>query len=310
MRRIQYHAYGGPDVMRLEPFEPEAPRRGEVAVAVRCAAINPIDWKLRNGAMKIVTGRSFPRAMGMDLAGYVTAVGPGVVRFAVGDAVFGLARFKQAGALGERVVAREIALAKKPADLSFEDAACLGTAGVTAWNGLVDKAKVTTGQAVFVNGCGGSVGEAAVQIAGLFGASVSGSCGADAMARARSLGVRDVYDYRTTNLANLPSRYDIVFDAAGTMPTALGIGMLRAKGTFATVEPTAQRFLRALVDRRLKPIVATPRADLLDRLANAAQEARFRLPIGEIVPLESAIALLADLERGRKLGGKAVVAVS
>ncbi|MBB3999572.1 NAD(P)-dependent alcohol dehydrogenase [Aureimonas pseudogalii] len=309
MKRIQYHAYGGPEVMRLEAFVPETPGKGEVSVAVRFAAINPIDWKMRAGAMKIVTGRSFPRAMGMDLSGTVVAVGAGVTRFAVGDAVFGMARFKQAGALGEVAIAREVALVRKPDGVSFEDAACLATPGVTAWNGLVDKARLAAGQHVFVNGCGGAVGEAAVRIAISRGARVSGSCGAEAMERARSLGMHEVSDYRVTDPAKFRGAFDVVFDAAATIPTAVGLAMLRKGGTFTTVDPTPARFVRALFDRRMKPIVATPRADLLDALATAAAEGTFRLPIAEIVPLTQAIALIGDLEKGRKLRGKAVVAI-
>jgi NADPH:quinone reductase-like Zn-dependent oxidoreductase len=309
MKRIQYYAYGGPEVMRLEEFAPEAPGSGEVAVAVRFAAINPIDWKLRSGAMKIVTGRSFPRAMGVDLAGIVTAIGPGVTRFAVGDAVFGMARFKQAGALGESAIANEAALAKKPDGLPFEEAACLVTPGVTAWNGLVDKAKLKAGQSVFVNGCAGAVGEAAVQIARMLGAHVSGSCSAETMDRARSFGLRAVYDYRVTDPSMIPDKFDVVFDAAATLSTATGIGMLRKGGIFTTVDPTLARFIRAVFDRRLKPIVGTPRADLLDALARAAQDEGFRLPIAEIVPLAQAIPLIAAIEGGRKLRGKAVVAI-
>lgn len=309
MQRIQYHKYGGPEVMRLEDFTLDAPGKGEVSVAVRYAAINPIDWKMRDGMMKIMTGRSFPRGMGMDLSGVVTAIGKGVTRFKVGDAVFGLARFKQTGALGEATLAKETALAKKPDDLTFEDAACLGTPGVTAWNGLVDKARLKAGQHVFINGCAGAVGEAAVQIARLSGAHVSGSCSAGAMDRAHSLGMLKMYDYRVTDPAKIAEKFDVVFDAAATLSTAVGVGMLRKGGTFTTVEPTPIRFLRAIFDNRVRPIVATPRADLLDTLAHAARDKGFRLPIAQIVPLRDAIALIAALEGGQKLSGKAVVAI-
>ncbi|RMV46007.1 Alcohol dehydrogenase, zinc-containing protein [Pseudomonas syringae pv. helianthi] len=162
MKRIQYSKYGGPELMRLEDFELSAPGKGELAVQVRFAAINPIDWKLRNGMMKIVTGNAFPRAMGMDFSGTVTAVGADVTRLKVGDAVLGLARFKESGAFGQAVVTRETFLAKKPASLSFDDAACIGTPGITAWNGLIDKAKLQAGQHVFINGCSVAVCKASL----------------------------------------------------------------------------------------------------------------------------------------------------
>lgn len=309
MKRIQYHQYGGPDLMRLEDFELASPGKGEVAVKVRFAAINPIDWKLRSGVMKIVTGRVFPRAMGMDFSGTITSIGPGVTRFRIGDAVFGLARFKESGALGEAVITKEAFLARKPDNVSFEDAACLGTPGVTALSGLVDKARLKAGQHVFINGCGGAVGEAAVQIARMLGATVSGSCSADGMERARSLGVQNVFDYRTTDLSKLAGRFDVVYDTAATMTPATGFGMLRKGGVFLDLDPSPGKLIRAIFDRRLKPIIAAPRADILDRVAHAAQDGKFRIPVGEIVPLSGAIPLIGALEAGRKLGGKGLVAM-
>jgi NADPH:quinone reductase-like Zn-dependent oxidoreductase len=307
MKRIQYHKYGGPEQMRLEDFDLLPPGKGEVAVKVKFAAVNPIDWKLRNGIMKIVTGKTFPRAMGMDVSGTVISIGAGVTRFKVGDPVFGLARFKESGALGEAVVTKETFLAMKPDTVSFQDAACLGTPGATAWNGLVDKAKLAAGERVFINGCTGAVGEAAVQIALLHGARVSGSCSAEAMERARSLGVENVFDYRTTDLSKIRERFDVVYDTAATMPTAVGLSLLRKKGRFLDLNPTPAKFIRAMFSKRLKVIVCTPRAEVLDSLALAAKHKDLRLPIAEIVPLHEAIPLITALEAGRKLAGKALV---
>lgn len=307
MKRIQYQQYGGPEVMRLEQFELEAPGKGEVAVRVRFAAINPIDWKLRQGDMKIVTGSRFPRAMGMDLSGTVMSVGPGVTRFKVGDEVFGQARFKQCGALGQAAIANEGALALKPADLGFDQAACLGSAGVTAWNALIDKAGLDANQHVFINGCMGAVGEAAVQIARNLGARVSGTCGEADMARARALGVETVYDYRRTDLSRINERYDAVFDTAATMDGDTGFGLLKPTGVFLDLHPAPLKFLRALFNRRLKLVMCSPTPDILNQLARAASEGRLRVSIAEEVPLSEAVALIGAIEGGRRLGGKAVV---
>lgn len=307
MKRIQYDRYGGPELMRLDDFELGAPSKGEVAVKIKFAAINPIDWKVRNGYLKMVTGKTFPRAMGSDFSGTVIAVGPGVTRFMPGDAVFGMARIKESGALGQAVVTGDTFLAKKPDSISFENAACFGTPSVTAWNGLVDKAKLTAGRRVFVNGCTGAVGEATVHLARMLGATVSGTCSADAMPRAQSLGMRSVYDYRTTDLSQLGERFDVVYDTAGTMPTAVGLKLANAGGVFLDIDPTPGKFIRALFNSRLKPIVCTARADILDGLARAAREGKYRLPVAEIVPLNEAIRLIAALEAGRKLNGKGLV---
>ena len=307
MKRIQYYSYGGPDTMKLEDFELKRPGPGEVAVKVAFTAINPIDWKVRNGYLKMVTGKTFPRAMGSDFSGTVTAVGAGVTRFEIGDAVFGLAQIKDCGALGEAVITPETFLARKPDSVSFEDAACLGTPGVTAWNGLLDKAALKAGQRVFVNGCAGAVGRTTVQLARMFGASVAGSCSADAMPGVQAQGVNPVLDYRRTDLSTLSDRFDVVYDTAATMPTAVGLGLARQGGVFLDIDPTPVKFLRSVFNRRLKPVICMARADILDGLAAAAGAGKLRLPVAEIAPLKDAIALLAALENGRKIGGKALV---
>ena len=309
MKRIQYHEYGGPETMLLEDFELETPGNGQVAVKVRFAAINPIDWKVRSGQLKMMTGKAFPRAMGSDFSGTVISVGPGVTRFRPGDAVFGLARIKESGALGSAVVTNESFMAHKPDTLSFEDAACLATPGVTAWNGLVDKARLKAGQHVFVNGCTGAVGESVVQTARMLGATVSGSCSAGAMQRARALGLQDVYDYRATDLSKLGECFDVVYDAAAAMTTAVGLGLLRKGGVFLDIDPTPAKFLRSFVNRKLKPIVCSPRAEVLDGLARAAGAGRLRLPVAQIVPLSDAIRLLCSLEGGGRIPGKGLVAM-
>jgi NADPH:quinone reductase-like Zn-dependent oxidoreductase len=307
VKRIQYHKYGGAENMKLEDFEVRSLALDQVAVKVRFAAINPIDWKVRNGYLKFVSGKTFPRAMGSDFSGTVISVGKGVTRFKPDDAVFGLAQIKDGGALGEAVIAPETFLARKPDAVSFEDAACLGTPGVTAWNGLVDKAGLKAGQRVFVNGCTGAVGESAVQIARMLGATVSGSCSAQTMQRAKDLGIATVFDYRKTDLSKINDRFDVVYDTAGTMKVATGLGLLRKGGAFLDIDPTPMKFIRSIFNRRLKPIICTPRADILDGLAQAAGDGKLRLPIAEVVPLSGAIQLVADLERGRKISGKGLV---
>ncbi|MBD8099269.1 NAD(P)-dependent alcohol dehydrogenase [Pseudomonas fluorescens] len=309
MKRIQYSRYGGPEVMQVQDFELPHPGEGEVGVSVKFSAINPIDWKLRTGQMKIVTGRKFPRAMGMDFSGRVISIGAGVTRFKVGDAVFGLARFKESGAFGHAVITKEAFLAHKPDDVPFEHAACLGTPGITAWNGLIDKAKLQAGQHVFVNGCAGAVGEAAVQIARMQGAVVSGSCSDRDMQQAKSLGMHTVYDYRNLHLSNIANRFDVVYDTAATLSISEGVATLKPGGVFLDLNPGPGKFVRAFFDRRLKMVIGSPRAEILDKLAKAASERHYNVRVAQTVSMAEAIRLITELEKGRKLGGKGVIAM-
>jgi NADPH:quinone reductase-like Zn-dependent oxidoreductase len=309
MKRIQYSRYGGPEVMQVQDFELPHPGEGEVGVSVKFSAINPIDWKLRTGQMKVVTGRKFPRAMGMDFSGRVISIGAGVTRFKVGDAVFGLARFKESGAFGHAVITKEAFLAHKPDDVPFEHAACLGTPGITAWNGLIDKAKLQAGQHVFVNGCAGAVGEAAVQIARMQGAVVSGSCSDRDMQQAKSLGMHTVYDYRNLHLSNIANRFDVIYDTAATLSISEGVATLKPGGVFLDLNPGPGKFVRAFFDRRLKMVIGSPRAEILDKLAKAASERHYNVRVAQTVSMAEAIRLITELEKGRKLGGKGVIAM-
>ena len=141
----------------------------------------------------------------------------------------------------------------------------------------------------------------------MLGAKVSGSCSLQQRQRAQEIGVDRVYDYRTTDLLQIQDRFDVVYDTAGTVTVATGLGLLHRGGVYLDINPTPGKFIRAMFDRRLKPIVCTARADILDGIARAA--AKLRLPVAEIVPLEDAISLITALEQGRKLNGKALVSM-
>jgi NADPH:quinone reductase-like Zn-dependent oxidoreductase len=311
MRRVQYQTYGGPETMRLEAFDLPAPVAGEVAVTVQATSVNPIDWKLRQGQLKFMTGRRFPRAMGSDFAGVVRAVGPGVTRFKPGDEVFGIARLKESGAYAEAVVTAEDFVALKPAELSWEHAACLPTGAVMAWNGLVERAGLAAGRRVFVNGCTGGVGEAVVQVARMLGAEVAGSCSAGAAPRARALGVDRVYDYNTADLGadDLRGSFDVVYDTVGTLPVRTAMRMLTKRGAFLDINATPAKFAHSAFVRRHKIFFCTPTTEILTAAAGAAVEGRIRMSVGETITLDDAVDLITRLENGQKIPGKGLIVV-
>jgi Zn-dependent alcohol dehydrogenase len=157
MKRVQYLHYGAPEELRLDEVTPPDAGRGQIRVQVRAAAANPMDWKIRRGEMKALSGYRFPRGLGHDFAGVVEAVGPGVERLQAGDEVFDVPSIRQAGAFAEYVVADEMNVGLKPPSISFERAAALTLVSVTVWNALVAKARLRAGQSVFITGCLGGV---------------------------------------------------------------------------------------------------------------------------------------------------------
>jgi NADPH:quinone reductase-like Zn-dependent oxidoreductase len=217
MKAALYRRYGPPEVVHIEELERPVPGDGEVLVAVRAASVNPLDGHFMRGRpwiARLAFGIRRPRLTrpGADFAGVVEAVGAGVGRFRPGDAVFGTAR----GAFADFVCAAEAKLAAKPAALSFEQAAALPVAGLTALQGLRDQGRLKAGQNVLIVGAGGGIGTFAVQIAKAMGARVTGVCSRAKLGLVRSIGADRVIDYGEEDVLRSGERFDLVFDLAAT----------------------------------------------------------------------------------------------
>jgi len=213
MQAIVYDEFGPPDVLRLADVNPPTPKEREVLIKVRAAAVNPLDWHFIRGEPAIMRMSGKPKAKipGVDVAGTVEALGPNVTRFRIGDEVYGSCR----GALAELACASEDWLARKPARLSFEQAAALPVAAFTALQALREYGRVQPGQSVLVNGAAGGVGTFAVQIAKALGANVTGVCSARNLELVRSLGADHVIDYAAQDFTTQAPRYDLILAVAG-----------------------------------------------------------------------------------------------
>jgi NADPH:quinone reductase-like Zn-dependent oxidoreductase len=232
MRAIVYDRYGSPAVLRVQEVDKPAVRDGEVLVRVHAVSVNPADWHFLTGTpylMRVGTGLSKPkgRVLGLDFAGRVEEVGANVSGLQPGDEVFGA----HTGAFAEYVSAPENSMAPKPANLSFEEAAAVPVAGVTALQGLRDKGKLQAGQRVLIIGASGGVGTFAVQVAKSLGAEVTGVCSTRNVERVRSLGADRVIDYTSEDFAGDGARYDLVFVLAGHSSGSELLRVLNPKGT-------------------------------------------------------------------------------
>jgi NADPH:quinone reductase-like Zn-dependent oxidoreductase len=218
MKAIVYRCYGSPDVLKLEDIAQPSPADKRMLVKVRAASVNPLDWHYMRGEpffMRVGVGIGVPDSihMGVDFAGTVVSVGKEVTRFKPGDEVFG----GKTGAFGEYVsVAEAGSVAMKPANVTFEQAAAVPIAAVTALQALRDKGKIQPGQTVLINGASGGVGTFAVQIAKSYGAKVTGVCSTRNLAMVRSLGADRVIDYTQEDFTKASQQYDLIIDIVGT----------------------------------------------------------------------------------------------
>jgi NADPH:quinone reductase-like Zn-dependent oxidoreductase len=247
MRAMVYDSYGSPDVLELRDVDKPDVADDGVLVRVRAASVNPVDWHTLTGEpylVRIEAGLRKPKraVLGVDFAGTVEAVGGSVTDFQPGDEVFGARN----GAFAEYVCARK-AIAPKPANVTFEQAAAVPVAAISALQGLRDKGHIQDGQQVLINGASGGVGTFAVQIAKSFGAEVTGVCSTRNVETARSIGADHVIDYTQEDFTRTGRQYGLILDVAGNRSWSDCKRVLSDEGTLVIVGgPKTNRWIGPL----------------------------------------------------------------
>lgn len=312
MKALLYDKYGGPEVMYWGDRPDPVPGAGQVTVRVEAASINPVDMKVRQGAMRIITGGRMPRGMGCDVAGRVERIGAGVTGMKPGDAVFGYAGFKASNTFAELALLPADLVVHKPDAIPFAEAACLPQAGVAALRALREKADLKAGQQVLVVGCTGGVGQFVVMVAKALGARVWGVCGGDQSSAARALGCDAVIDHRKQDLATLDARFHVVFDTPGALGFAKAAKPLLPRGHFLDLNAKPQAMLtawaaNALRARKHHPLITKVRREDLQALARLAADGKLRPLIGRTAPLHEGPAVIAAMERRERTVGKTVL---
>jgi len=244
MKAIVYRRYGPPDVLKLEEVSKPVPADKEVLIKVRAASVNPYDWHFMRGEpylLRVMAGLRQPKEtrLGADVAGHIEAVGKNVTQFRSGDEVFGCCK----GAFAEYACASESKLAAKPQNVTFEQAASVPIAAITALQGLRDKGKIQLGHKVLINGASGGVGTFAVQIAKSFGAHVTAVCSTRNVQLVQSIGADRVVDYTQQDFTKTNDRYDILLDNVGNRSLSACRRLLHLNGIYIEAGGTAGRWM-------------------------------------------------------------------
>jgi NADPH:quinone reductase-like Zn-dependent oxidoreductase len=319
MKAIVYREFGSADVLRLEEVQEPAPADGEVLVAVQAAAVNLFDWYMVRGKPALVRpllglGK---KPLGVDLAGVVEAVGHGVTRLKPGDQVFGTGRGKslraKTGSFGEYLSTPEEMLAIKPRNVTFEQAAGVPMAGLTALQGLRDHGTLKRGQKVLINGASGGIGTFAVQIAKALGAEVTGVCSTRNLDMVRGLGADHVIDYTRENFTSADARYDVILDIVGSHPWPAFRDVLTANGKYVMAGGPPGRgiplMLRAPFTRgRLVPFVARANLNDLNVMRDLIERGAVTPVIDRSYRLEETTDALSHVIAGHARG-KVVIAI-
>ena len=326
MKAIAYQEYGSADVLEVKDVRKPDVESDRVLLRVRAASANPYDWHFMRGvpyiARLMATGLRKPKysILGSDVAGEVEAVGSAVTRFQPGDEVFG---FVGSGGFAEYVAAPEKLLALKPATLSFQQAATVPLAAVTALQGLRDAGEIQSGQKVLIVGASGGVGTFAVQIAKWYGAQVTGVCSTRNLEMVRSIGADRVIDYTREDFTRTGQQYDLIFQLAGTASpsacrralTAAGRLVLSSGDSPGRIIGPVGRIIKALLlspfiaGQTMRPLIAKPSSVDLQFLRELIEAGRITPVIDRTYALSEAADAIRYLETGRARG-KVVISVS
>lgn len=299
MRAIQIHRYGEPEPLKLEETARPAPEAGEVLVRIYAAGVNPMDWLIPQGLMKDVQPVTFPFIPGIEVAGVVEEVGPGVTADLIGQAVLGQVA---KGAYAEYVSVPIKALALKPKSLSFFEAAAFPLNATTAWRALFDNGGLTAGQRVLIQGAINGMGVFAVQLAKWKGAHVIAASTAANLAFVRALGADTVVDYATTPVEHVVRDADlVVHGGAATLSSSLAA--LRRGGTLisgARLGPKEQEQVQA---RGVRAMTSRGETNVsLETLTRLADEGYLKVPVGKVFPLREVLHAHEYIRSGQGLG--------
>jgi NADPH:quinone reductase-like Zn-dependent oxidoreductase len=326
MKAVVYTNYGSPDVLEIRDIKKPVPNDDQVLIKVRAASINPLDWHFMEGTPYIMraigVGLRKPKdpRLGVDYAGTVEAVGKNVTQFKPGDEVLG----GKSGAFAEYVCARaDRAIVLKPANITFEQAASVPIAAITALQGLRDKGKIQPGQKVLINGASGGVGTFAVQIAKSFGADVTGVCSTRNLDMVRSLGADHVIDYTKEDFTKNGQRYDLILDNVGTQPLSGFRRVLNPNGILVMIggggpndggligplgRPVKALLLSPFISQKMGMLMAELNKKDLTILGDLMQSGKVTPVIDRTYPLSQIAEAIRYLEQGHARG-KVVITV-
>ncbi|NHZ84522.1 MAG: zinc-binding dehydrogenase [Planctomycetia bacterium] len=306
MKAVFYNKYGTANVLEIGDLEKPIINDDEILVQSHASSVNPVDWKIRNGSLKILTGKKFPKGLGGDIAGEVSELGGKVTGFEIGDEVYGKLSGLKSNAYAEFVVAKPGDLFRKPVNLNFIQAATVPLAALTAYQALVTQGRLIQGSKVLINGCSGGVGHFGVQIAKALGADVTGVCSTKNIVLAKKLGADKIIDYTKENVIDNKEKYDIFFDAVANQSYRKIKSILNKNGIYVTTLPAVGVILNIITglfsSKKAKIINVKSNSRDLQMITEMIESDKIEPIIDKIYPLENVSDAHRYSETGRVIG--------
>lgn len=309
MKAVRIHSYGGSDVLVYEDAPRPSIADDEILVRVHAAAINPVDWKIREGYLKQMLDHQLPVILGWDVSGIVEEVGSHVKDFQVGDAVYSRPDLTRNGAYAQYIAIRAAEVAAKPQSIDYIAAASVPLAGLTAWQALFDQANLSAGQTVLIHAAAGGVGTFAVQFAKWKGAHVIGTASSHNQDFLRELGIDQVIDYQQTRFEDVVKDVDVVFDTIGGEVQEHSWQVLKKGGILVSIVSPPSKETAAKYGVTEKYFFLQPNAAQLTEIAGLIDAGYVKTIVETVLPLNQ-VQQAHELSQSGHTRGKIVLQVA
>ena len=288
MKAVVIHEYGGPEVLKYEDVPQPEPKQDQLRIRVIAAGVNPVDGMIRSGILDKEGRRTFPIILGGDISGVVEKVGSEITRFKPGDPVFAYVSLDNSGGYAQYALVTEREAAPKPKSLTYVEAAAVPIVALTAWQALIDTAKLKAGQTVLIHGGSGGVGSFAIQIAKAHGAKVIATASAANQELLKQLGADVAIDYTKQNFENVAKDVDVVLDSIGKDTLARSYGVVKKGGIIVSLVARPDPAELEKHGIRGEALSVDPNSDELSEIGKLIDEKKINVIVSQTFPLSEA----------------------
>ncbi|GAB3949776.1 NAD(P)-dependent alcohol dehydrogenase [Spirosoma harenae] len=311
MKKVMYNQFGDESVLELVEQPVPGIQKDQLLIRVKAVSINPLDWKVYGGEMKLMSGSGFPKSVGIDFSGIVEQTGSAVTRFKMGDAIIGILDAFKGGALADYIAVNQTAIALKPANLSFEQAAALPVTGLSALQIMDQLARVGSDQEVLINGATGGIGVFAVQIAKKRGARVTAVVSTKGVAEAKKWGADAVIDYTKADIKLLNQQFDAVIDLSTKLTFPEAKRLMKHRAVFVNTLPSPLTLLYSFINnlfsgKKLKILILKPTVEGLNTLTKLA-ETNLQIVLDKTYSIANVREAYQEARRGKPIGKSVII---
>ncbi|WP_074493291.1 NAD(P)-dependent alcohol dehydrogenase [Mucilaginibacter polytrichastri] len=312
MKKIIYSKFGGPEVLQITEVPIPAVQETNILIKVKAVSINPLDWKIRNGEMKLMSGSKFPKGIGIDFSGIVEDTGTAATQYKKGDEVFGILDVFKGEALAEYILASENEIAIKPSNISFEQAAAMPVVGSAALQIFKTLVKVEKGNEILINGASGGIGMFATQIAKMSGAIVTTVVGGSGIQAVKDWGADFIVNYSNEDVLKGDKQYDVVIDLSAKMPFSKAKQVMKRSSTYIHTAPGPKEiissfFINMFSSKKYKLLMLKPAPEYLAELTGYAASG-IAIIVSKVYPFHLFEKAYTEVPNGKFIG-KAVITI-